>query len=27
LYSLEETRQRVKYGNDVQRMIRQLPLS
>ncbi|EKF9160636.1 RHS repeat-associated core domain-containing protein [Vibrio cholerae] len=27
LYSLEETRQRIKYGNDVQRMIRQLPLS
>ena len=27
LYSLEETRQRVKYGNDIQRMIRQLPLS
>ncbi|PKQ75540.1 RHS repeat-associated core domain-containing protein [Aeromonas sobria] len=27
LYSLEETRQRVKYGNDAQRMIRQLPLS
>ncbi|CAM3193225.1 RHS repeat-associated core domain-containing protein [Vibrio neptunius] len=27
LYSLEETRQRIKYGSDVQRMIRQLPLS
>ncbi|MDN4708130.1 hypothetical protein QYZ43_20825 [Vibrio parahaemolyticus] len=27
MYSLEETRQRIKYGNDVQQMIRQLPLS
>lgn len=27
MYSLEETRQRVKYGSDVQRVIRQLPLS
>ncbi|PSV20626.1 RHS repeat-associated core domain-containing protein [Photobacterium leiognathi subsp. mandapamensis] len=27
MFSLEATRQRVKYGNDVQRIIRQLPLS
>lgn len=27
MYSLEETRQRVKFGDDVQRVIRQLPLS
>ncbi|EDK31099.1 hypothetical protein VSWAT3_13542 [Vibrionales bacterium SWAT-3] len=27
MYALEETRQRIKYGNEVQQMIRQLPLS
>ena len=27
MYALEEMRQRVKYGNDIQRVIRQLPLS
>lgn len=27
MYALEETRQRIKYGNDIQRVIRQLPLS
>lgn len=27
MYSLEETRQRIKFGDDVQRVIRQLPLS